>query len=243
LYPILEASSGLNVKEDFLVEYSSECINPGDPHHRFDNTQLDLTIDTHDVLAAARTKWNVLLFQPGLVGGHCIGVEPCYLTHPTQQAGYEPETFLAGRDVNDSMGAYIANRVVRLISEHSGSRNQRRVLALGTTSKEKCPDLRNSKAQDLVAELHKQQFEVFVSDPFVDEVSRHLPVPAKWVDVSDVLAGTGANAEDKFDAVVLAVAHEEFQCLGEPMRSQLRPGGIVFDVKDFRPSHVVDARL
>jgi len=301
--PILEAESGLLVNEDFWVGYSPERINPGDPHHRFDNThkvvsgsspegldktealyaavlnapihrapsikvaeaakvientQRDLNIalinelakifelldiDTQDVLAAAQTKWNFLPFQPGLVGGHCIGVDPYYLTHRAQEVGFEPETILAGRAINDSMGAYIANRVVRLISDQGRPRDQRRVLVLGATFKENCPDLRNSKALDLVAELHKQHVEVFVSDPLVEKDSRHFLQPAKWVDFSDFVAGTGTNAEDGFDAVVLAVAHNEFQPLRESIRSNLRPGGIVFDVKGFLPSNLVDARL
>ena len=301
--PILEAESGLKVNEDFWVGYSPERINPGDPHHRFDNThkvvsgsspegldrtealyaavlsapihrapsikvaeaakvientQRDLNIalinelakifelldiDTHDVLAAAQTKWNFLPFQPGLVGGHCIGVDPYYLTHRAQQAGFEPEVILAGRSINDSMGEFVAQRVLGLLPEDVLPGQIRRVLILGATFKENCPDTRNSKALDVIRELQRNLVEVTVIDPHINEMDRSTLLDVTWMNLEDAFPSSGLPSPSTFDAVILAVAHAEFLATCNGIRSALRPNGVVFDVKGVLPKDLVDARL
>jgi len=183
-----------------------------------------LGIDTHDVLAAAETKWNFLPFRPGLVGGHCIGVDPYYLTHRAQQVGYHPEVILAGRRINDGMGQYIADRVVRLMLKAKLGVADGRVLVLGLTFKENCPDLRNSRVVDVIKGLQEYHAQVDVYDP--------------WVEQAEAQAEYGLNVlkslpkEANYDAVVLAVAHHQFQSLGAAsLRALCKKGGIFYDVK------------
>lgn len=161
-------------------------------------------IDTTEVLKAAGTKWNFLKFNPGLVGGHCIGVDPYYLTHKAQELGYHPEIILAGRRINDNMGKYAANRVVKLMIKHDKKINKAKVLILGITFKENCPDIRNSRVIDVVKELKEFGCNVDVYDP--------------WADKNDVLREYNLNLIENlnlnnYDAVVLAVAHDEFKNL------------------------------
>lgn len=161
-------------------------------------------IDTTEVLKAAGTKWNFLKFNPGLVGGHCIGVDPYYLTHKAQELGYHPEIILAGRRINDNMGKYAANRVVKLMIKHDKKINKAKVLILGITFKENCPDIRNSRVIDVVKELKEFGCNVDVYDP--------------WADKNEVLREYNLNLIEKlnlnnYDAVVLAVAHDEFKNL------------------------------
>lgn len=161
-------------------------------------------IDTTEVLKAAVTKWNFLKFNPGLVGGHCIGVDPYYLTHKAQELGYHPEIILAGRRINDNMGKYAANRVVKLMIKHDKKINKAKVLILGITFKENCPDIRNSRVIDVVKELKEFGCNVDVYDP--------------WADKNEVLREYNLNLIEKlnlnnYDAVVLAVAHDEFKNL------------------------------
>lgn len=161
-------------------------------------------IDTTEVLKAAGTKWNFLKFNPGLVGGHCIGVDPYYLTHKAQELGYHPEIILAGRRINDNMGKYAANRVVKLMIKHDKKINKAKVLILGITFKENCPDIRNSRVIDVVKELNEFGCNVDVYDP--------------WADKNEVLKEYNLNLIENlnlnnYDAVVLAVAHDEFKNL------------------------------
>ena len=161
-------------------------------------------IDTTEVLKAAGTKWNFLKFNPGLVGGHCIGVDPYYLTHKAQELGYHPEIILAGRRINDNMGKYAANRVVKLMIKHDKKINKAKVLILGITFKENCPDIRNSRVIDVVKELKEFGCNVDVYDP--------------WADKNEVLREYNLNLIENlnlnnYDAVVLTVAHDEFKNL------------------------------
>lgn len=199
-----------------------------------------LGIDTHDVLAAAETKWNFLPFQPGLVGGHCIGVDPYYLTFRSQQAGHHPEVILAGRTINDSMGRHVAKRIVELVNDrHESSLDPWQILILGATFKENCPDTRNSQVPDVVRALTGDTTQVFVADPWVASEERGEVAGGTWLDWEDVRTGGGQS----FHAIVVAVAHREFVELGPQIRQWLKPEGIVFDVKGALPREIVDGRL
>ena len=184
-------------------------------------------IDTAEVLAAAATKWNFMKFKPGLVGGHCIGVDPYYLAHKATMLGYNPELILAARRINDEMGPHIANRVLRLMAKSGLNIVGSKILVLGLAFKENCPDLRNTKVVDVLRELGETNAEIDVHDPWVD--------PKEALQEYDVeLAGEpSANA---YDAVILAVAHSQFlPDSGFDPGSLLKPGGIVFDVKGVLP--------
>jgi UDP-N-acetyl-D-galactosamine dehydrogenase len=215
-----------------------------------ENTQRDLNIalinelalifrrmgiDTEEVLKAAGTKWNFLPFRPGLVGGHCIGVDPYYLTHKAQEIGYHPEIILAGRRINDDMGCYVADRVIKLML---GSRIQvsgSRALILGLTFKENCPDLRNSRVIDVIRELQGYNVQVDVFDPWAD---RKEASDEYGIDLVQELEPA------VYDAVVIAVGHEQFLAKGaEGMRALCKPGGVLYDVKYLLPAEAVDGRL
>ena len=192
-------------------------------------------IDTNEVLEAAGTKWNFLKFKPGLVGGHCIGVDPYYLTHKAQALGYLPEVILAGRRINDGMGKYIAAEIVKLMIKKGCKIKGARILQLGITFKENCPDIRNSHAVDVVTGLQEFGCKVDIYDPWanVDEVRQ-----AYGLDSSRELS---AILQEKYDAVVLAVAHKEFKTLDI---SRFRwDHTTVFDIKGILPRDVVDGRL
>jgi len=194
-----------------------------------------LGIDSNEVLEAAGTKWNFLPFRPGLVGGHCIGVDPYYLTHKAQQLGYHPEVILSGRRINDSMGAHVAQRVIRMMTLRHIHLFDARILVLGLAFKENCPDLRNTRVVDVVRELQIYETKVDVYDPWVDAgAARH----EYGLDVI-------ARLEDgKYDAVVLAVAHRQFVEMGAAkIRALAKPGGVLFDVKRVLPKADVDDRL
>ncbi|MDH5833907.1 nucleotide sugar dehydrogenase [Luteimonas kalidii] len=194
-----------------------------------------LGIDTHEVLEAAGTKWNFLPFRPGLVGGHCIGVDPYYLTHKAQEIGYHPEVILAGRRLNDSMGAHVAQRVVKLMQQRGLRTAGARVLILGLAFKENCPDLRNTRVTDIIDELRTYSVEVDVHDPWVS------PAQARHEYGIDPVAEPAAGS---YDAVVLAVAHREFVALGaDGVRALCKPEAIVFDVKRALPRERVDGCL
>ncbi|MCX7358011.1 MAG: nucleotide sugar dehydrogenase [Alphaproteobacteria bacterium] len=182
-----------------------------------------LGLDTGDVLAAARTKWNFLGFTPGLVGGHCIGVDPYYLTHKAQQVGYHPQVVLAGRRVNDSIGPHIGRECVRLCGR-AGKANAR-VAVMGVTFKEDVPDVRNSKVYDIVNELRSFGFEVVAHDPYADP----------HISEEHGAALTAFDEIGKVDAVIMAVSHKEFRDGGWPMVTKLLNGGkgIVMDVRGF----------
>ncbi len=190
-------------------------------------------IDTTDVLAAAGTKWNFLPFKPGLVGGHCIGVDPYYLAQKAQEVGYHPEIILAGRRLNDSMGGYIANEVVKEMIKRDMPVKGSEILVLGITFKENCPDVRNTRVVDILAELQTYEANITVYDP--------------WADPAEVKHEYGVTTTDqlpekgKFKAVVLAVAHKEF--LDNDWKEWLAEDGIIYDVKSCLDKTAVSARL
>jgi len=228
--------------------YRAPSIRVAEAAKVIENTQRDLNIafvnelavmfermglDTASVLEAAGTKWNFLPFRPGLVGGHCIGVDPFYLTYKAREVGHHPEIILAGRRLNDSMGNYIASQVVKLLIRKGFSVARSKVLILGVTFKENCPDIRNTRVVDVVSELEQYGCEVHVYDP--------------WANQEDVLREYGIrlvaeiDRTVRFDAVVLAVAHKQFQQILPS--DVVVPGGAVYDVKSFWPVHEVDKRL
>jgi UDP-N-acetyl-D-galactosamine dehydrogenase len=198
-----------------------------------------LGLDTEEVLQAAGSKWNFLPFRPGLVGGHCIGVDPYYLTHKAQQVGYHPEVILAGRRINDGMGAYVADQLIRLMLRRALNPVGARVLVLGLSFKEDCPDLRNTKVIDVVRTLQGYQVQVDVYDPWVSATeAQHeyglalLPAPAP------------APGAPLYDALIIAVAHRQFRALGAAaLRAWLKPQGLIYDVKHILPRAESDARL
>ena len=215
-----------------------------------ENTQRDLNIalinelaiifnkmgiDTEAVLKAAGTKWNFLPFRPGLVGGHCIGVDPYYLTHKAQSIGYHPEIILAGRRLNDSMGAYVVSQLVKAMLKERIHVDGARVLIMGLTFKENCPDLRNTRIVDIVKELSEYNIEVDVYDP--------------WVNASEAEHEYGITPvyeleTEKYDAIVLAVAHTQFRELGaESIRSYGKSKHVLYDLKYLLSTEESDIRL
>lgn len=215
-----------------------------------ENTQRDLNIalinelaiifdkmgiDTLDVLEAAGTKWNFLPFRPGLVGGHCIGVDPYYITHKAQQIGYNPEVILAGRRINDSMGNYVAGKTVKLMTQKRIHVVDSNILILGLTFKENCPDIRNTRVIDIIKELQTYHANIDVYDP--------------WINVEETQHEYGitpvtAPMEGKYDAVIIAVAHHQFKDMGEEgIRKLLKPTHVIFDAKYVLPKSASNARL
>ena len=215
-----------------------------------ENTQRDLNIalinelamifnrmgiDTEDVLKAAGTKWNFLPFRPGLVGGHCIGVDPYYLTHKAEAIGYHPQIILAGRRLNDSMGSYVAGQLLKAMLKRRIQVNGAKVLLLGLTFKENCPDLRNTRVVDVVDELKSFSCEVDVHDP--------------WANSAEALAEYGIDLvaepeKQAYDAVILAVPHKSLTEQGaDDIRSYCRDGGVFFDLKAVFPAGASDLRL
>jgi UDP-N-acetyl-D-galactosamine dehydrogenase len=193
-----------------------------------------MEIDTLEVLEAAGSKWNFLPFRPGLVGGHCIGVDPYYLTHKAQELGYHAEVILAGRRINDNMGVFVANKVVKLMIRKGHTVHGSRVLILGIAFKENCTDIRNSRVVDIVRELADFGCAVDVYDPWADgeEVKREYGFPL--IDEKDLRAGA-------YEAVVLAVSHEKFRDI--PVASLKKKNGVIYDVKSFLDPSLVDGRL
>lgn len=258
---ILKITSGSTRKAADIVDalyhsilekgtYRASSIKVAEAAKVIENSQRDLNIafvnelakifhligiDTHEVLEAAATKWNFLPFKPGLVGGHCIGVDPYYLTHKAQALGYLPEVILAGRRINDGMGQYIAAEVVKLMIKKEQRIAKAKVLVMGITFKENCPDIRNSHAIDVVRGLHDFGCRVTVFDP--------------WADPEDVMREYGRESvkdaaeipEKEYDAVVLAVAHRDFRDFD--VRRCLKEKAVVFDIKGFLPRELVDGRL
>lgn len=290
--PILEEESGLKWKEDFMVGYSPERINPGDKVHTLqnvvkvvsgccatsleeiaktyelvvdagvhraasikvaeaakiiENTQRDvnialinelsiifnkLKINTYDVLEAAGTKWNFLKFTPGLVGGHCIGVDPYYLTHKAQQAGYHSKVITSGRYVNDSMGFYIGKQCVKKMIAQGKNMNEAKVLVMGATFKEDVSDIRNSKVIDVVNELKSFSVKVDLVDP-------HASSKEMEEEYGVALAKTTSN---DYDAIIVAVNHEEYSALIEnDFKGKLKDGkGVFIDVKGIYKGKIKD---
>jgi len=194
-----------------------------------------LGIDTEEVLLAAGSKWNFLPFRPGLVGGHCIGVDPYYLTHKAQEVGFHPEMILAGRRLNDSMANYVAGQVVKLMASHEILAKGSKVLVLGLTFKENCPDLRNSKVADVVRELKNYGAQVDVYDP--------------WIDADEAEHEYGIRPIKKpkngvYDAAVVAVGHKQFRELGiANVRKTCKKNHVIYDIKYVFPAEKVDGRL
>jgi len=189
-----------------------------------------LNINTQAVLEAAATKWNFLPFKPGLVGGHCIGVDPYYLTHKAQEIGYNPEIILAGRRLNDSMGNYIANQIIKLMIKKGQQIAQAKILILGITFKENCPDIRNSRVIDVITELQDFSTSVEVYDP--------------WADKQEVLQKYGLTLIERiqaenYQAIVLAVSHNEFKHLELNKTKQQ----VIFDIKSFLDPSIIDGSL
>ena len=231
--------------------YKASSIKVAEAAKVIENTQRDvnialmnelslifhkLGIDTLEVLQAAGTKWNFLSFRPGLVGGHCIGVDPYYLTHKAQEVGYHPEVILAGRRINDSMATHVADETVKLMLHKGFSVLGSKVLVLGLTFKENCPDIRNTKVVDIVKVLRNYNTHVDVYDP--------------WIDVAEAEHEHGLTcltqppAAGQYSAIILAVGHKQFTELGEAgIKAWGQPGAVVFDVKSILPSGAADARL
>ncbi|MFP7634221.1 Vi polysaccharide biosynthesis UDP-N-acetylglucosamine C-6 dehydrogenase TviB [Pseudomonas veronii] len=215
-----------------------------------ENTQRDLNIalinelaiifnkmgiDTQAVLEAAGTKWNFLPFRPGLVGGHCIGVDPYYLTHKAQSIGYHPEIILAGRRLNDSMGAYVVSQLVKEMLKKRIHVDNAKILIMGLAFKENCPDLRNTRIVDIVHELAEYNIAVDICDPWVDDQEA-------WSEYK--IALTDAPAPGTYDAIVLAVAHDEFREMGaEKIRALGKPEHVLYDLKYLLKRDQSDIRL
>jgi UDP-N-acetyl-D-galactosamine dehydrogenase len=192
-----------------------------------------LHIDTGEVLEAAGTKWNFLKFKPGLVGGHCIGVDPYYLAQKAQEVGYHPEIILAGRRLNDGMGDYVAHEVIKLMIKKNITIKNADVLVLGITFKENCPDVRNTKVVDILSTLNEYQINLTVFDPWAK--SADIKREYGWDSVEKL------NHGNKYDAVILAVSHDQFKIID--IEELCKNNAVVFDVKGVLPQHLIDGRL
>jgi UDP-N-acetyl-D-glucosamine/UDP-N-acetyl-D-galactosamine dehydrogenase len=225
--------------------YEAQSIKVAEAAKVLENTQRDINIAlmnelamimermgirTRDVLDAAGTKWNFLKFSPGLVGGHCIGVDPYYLTSAAEALGYQPQVILAGRRLNDDMGRFIAAKTVKLLAKAKLPISSARVGVLGLTFKENVPDIRNSKVPDIVSELREFGATALVADPWADA---HMVHEEYGFQLSDISAFVG------LDALILAVNHREYAGMDEELFQMVKPGGIIVDVKSvFKPSKV-----
>ena len=235
--------------------YKASSIKVAEAAKVIENTQRDLNIalmnelslifgkigiDTLEVLEAAGTKWNFLPFRPGLVGGHCIGVDPYYLTHKAQSLGYHPEVILAGRRINDAMGAHVAHEIVKLMTVRGARVGRARALVLGMTFKENCPDLRNSKVIDIVHELQSFGMQIDVHDPHADaeEAEQEYGIRLLRRDLS------GFGISEGYDAVVLAVGHKLYKDMGiETLRGLGKKDHVFYDVKGLFGKGETDGRL
>ncbi|MRJ07511.1 nucleotide sugar dehydrogenase [Ornithobacterium rhinotracheale] len=255
---ILKVTSGSNAEIGKIVDglYSSvitagthlaPSIKVAEAAKVIENTQRDINIafvnelskifslmkiDTLSVLEAAGTKWNFLPFKPGLVGGHCIGVDPYYLAQKAEEFGYHPEVILAGRRINDSMGKYVAEKIVKLMIKKDIKINGSKVLVLGFTFKENCPDIRNTKIIDVVTSLNDFGVEVTTYDPWAsaDEIKNEYGVDCE----SDL-------PNEKFDAVILGVSHKQFKEID--IKNLSKENSVIFDVKGFLDKEEIDGRL
>lgn len=194
-----------------------------------------LDIDTLEVLEAAGTKWNFLPFRPGLVGGHCISVDPYYLTHKAQQVGYNPEVILAGRRINDGMGCFVADSVVKMMTQRKCHVVDANILIMGLTFKENCPDLRNTRVIDIIKELQNYNAKVHVYDPWADSAEAQHEYGLELI---------SAPQTGSYDAIILCVGHDKFRAMGaDAIRALGKPQHVLFDVKHILPKNAVDARL
>jgi UDP-N-acetyl-D-galactosamine dehydrogenase len=231
--------------------YRASSIRVAEAAKVIENTQRDVNIalinelalifnrlglDTLEVLEAAGTKWNFLPFRPGLVGGHCIGVDPYYLTHKSQEIGYHPAMILAGRRINDNMGLFVAAEIVRLMVRRGMNLPESRILIMGLTFKENCPDVRNTRVVDVVRELQEFDATVEIYDPWAD------PGVVRAEYGLDVM--TECPAAGRYDGIVLAVAHQQFiEMSPADLHALGKPDHIVYDIKSVLPIDQVDARL
>ena len=191
-----------------------------------------MNIDTHDVIEAASTKWNFIKLSPGLVGGHCISVDPYYLIQKAQVYGVLPRIMSAARRLNDGMGAYVANQTIKCMNKKGVLVKDAKILILGITFKENCPDLRNSKILDIYTTLHEYTNSISVYDPWANSVA----VKKEYgIDIIDTVP------TEKFDAIILAVAHKQF--INLDVKNLLNPNGVIYDVKGVLPRNIVDGRL
>jgi UDP-N-acetyl-D-galactosamine dehydrogenase len=244
----LEAVAALYESIVLAGVHRASSIKVAEAAKVIENTQRDLNvalmnelalifdrigIDTNEVLAAAGTKWNFLKFKPGLVGGHCIGVDPYYLTHKAEMLGYHPQVILAGRRINDGMGKYIAEKTVKLMAQSGSAIKGAKVIVLGLTFKENCPDLRNSRVPDIVQELESYGVDVQVHDPLAsaqEAVHEYGITLRAW----DELPAA--------DAVVLAVAHQDFVALGtQALLGKAKPQAAFIDVKSLLDKNAIEA--
>ena len=194
-----------------------------------------LDIDTEEVLKAAGSKWNFLPFRPGLVGGHCIGVDPYYLTHKAIEVGYRPEMILAGRRLNDNMGYYVVEKVSELMIKKGIDVVNANILVMGLTFKENCPDIRNTRVVDIIKEFKNRKCNVDVYDPWIDKSETKHEYEITPMDIPE---------KGKYDAIVLAVAHDEFKAIGEKKLRELgRENHILYDIKYILDANEVDGRL
>ena len=230
--------------------YKASSIRVAEAAKVIENTQRDLNIalinelavifnklgiDTEEVLLAAGTKWNFLPFRPGLVGGHCIGVDPYYLTHKAQAIGYHPEVILAGRRINDSMGRYVVSELVKAMVKRRVHVAGAKVLIMGLTFKENCPDIRNTKVVDILAELKEYGVTADVFDPWVDAAEAQHEYGITPVQQPE---------QGSYDAVILAVGHKQFRDLGaQGIRAFSKPGGVLYDLKYVLSAADSDLRL
>ncbi|NRB16294.1 MAG: Vi polysaccharide biosynthesis UDP-N-acetylglucosamine C-6 dehydrogenase TviB [Rhodobacteraceae bacterium] len=230
--------------------YRAESIRVAEAAKVIENSQRDinialinelakifnkLEIDTEAVLRAAGSKWNFLPFRPGLVGGHCIGVDPYYLTHKAEQVGYHPEILLAGRRLNDGMGAYVAQQMIKAMLKRRIQMAEARVLVLGLTFKENCPDLRNTRVIDVVRGLEEFGVAVDVHDPNVAAADARAVLDLNLVQDPE---------QGGYEGIILAVAHDEFRAMGEAkIRALGRPGAVVYDLKYILTAEQSDLRL
>ncbi|MBX2824167.1 MAG: Vi polysaccharide biosynthesis UDP-N-acetylglucosamine C-6 dehydrogenase TviB [Gammaproteobacteria bacterium] len=194
-----------------------------------------LDIDTKEVLEAAGTKWNFLKFQPGLVGGHCISVDPYYLTHKAQEIGYHPQVILSGRQINDSMGGYVAEQVVKMMTQRKIHVVDSNVLVLGFAFKENCPDLRNTRVIDIVSDLEQYHANVDIYDPWADPEAAQHEYGIKLIPELQ---------NNHYDAIIIAVGHQQFSDMSiDAIRALGKPSHILYDIKSLLPREMVDRRL
>ena len=192
-------------------------------------------IDTHEVLEAASTKWNFINFKPGLVGGHCIGVDPYYLTHKAESLGYNPEIILAGRRMNDGMASFVSSQLIKLLAQQNIKINQSKILILGLSFKEDCPDIRNTKVVDIISELQEFNCKVSVYDPWVDKFSAKKEYDIALVDKLET---------NKYDGIIIAVAHKQFKKLGiKKIKSFGKTKHVIYDLKYLFSQTQVEKRL
>ena len=230
--------------------YKAESIKVAEAAKVIENTQRDLNIalinelaiifnlmeiDTESVLKAAETKWNFLPFRPGLVGGHCIGVDPYYLTHKAESLGYNPEIILAGRRLNDGMASFVSSQLVKLLAQKNIKINSSKILILGLSFKEDCPDIRNTKVTDIIEELHEYNCKVSVYDPWVNKLEAKKEYGISLLDKIE---------DNVYDAIIIAVAHKEFKKMGiKKIRALGKSKHVVYDLKYLFSATQVDKRL